>query len=205
MQLRIEQGAGRKYLFILSRAVRWFSTSRAIPMRIRDAIKQGHERAVAEKLLKTLKIDATFERKGDPNKDEPDVIYKIEDKTVGIEVATAYYEDSDAKDEWEIATGENPLAPGEIRPRSGGVIGSPDRAICERIQAELEDKCRKTYAGVDETWLSIEQNAALSDARSTEECVKNLKVPADHKFSRIYLTYDAPLHDGSGYTALQIG
>jgi hypothetical protein len=76
--------------------------------------------------------------------------------------------------------------------------------ICGRIQAELDDKCGKTYGGVDETWLCIEQDAALSDAKSTEKCVKTLRVPAAHKFARIYLTYDAPLHDGGGYKVVQI-
>ena len=173
-------------------------------MRKRDVIKQGHEKAVADQLFGALKAEATFERMGDPNKGEPDVIYKVGDKTVGIEVATAYYENSDAQDEWEIATGEDPLAPGEIRERSAGTLGNPDQIICERIQAELEDKAGKAYAGIGETWLCIEQDAALSDAESTEECVKTLRVPAAHKFARIYLTYDAPLHDGGGYKVVQI-
>lgn len=154
--------------------------------------------------MKGLESDATFERMGDPDKGEPDVIFKIEAKTIGIEVATAYYEDSDGKDAAEIAAGERPLGPGEIRPRSGGVIGSPDRTICERTQAELEDKCSKTYAGVDETWLCINQDAPLSDAASVAECVRNLKVPAKHNFARIYLTYTAPLHEDGAYTEVQI-
>jgi len=189
---------------ILSRAVHWLSTSKAIPMRIRDALKQRHERAVADHLLASLKVDATFDRMGDPSKNEPDVIYKIGDKTLGIEVATAYYEDSDAKDEWQIATGENPLAAREMRPRSGGVIGNPDQTICERVQAELEDKCEKQYAGIDETWLCISQEAPLSDAASVAQCIRVLKVPVRHQFARIYLTYTAPAHEGGQHTAVRI-
>ena len=173
-------------------------------MRKRDAIKQGHERAVADQLLDVLRISATFERNGDPDKNEPDVIYKIDGKAVGIEVATAYYENSDAQDATEIAPGERPLATAEIRARSGGILKSPDRMICARIQGELDDKCGKKYASADETWLCINQYAPLSDAKSVEVCVKTLKVAAKHEFARIYLTYTAPTHEGGGYKSVQI-
>jgi hypothetical protein len=81
-------------------------------MGTRDSVKGSHERAVADQL-----------RHGDPGKREPDVIYcKPCEKTLGIEVVTAYYEDSDARDAAEIAAGEKPLGPGEIRQRSGGLL-----------------------------------------------------------------------------------
>jgi hypothetical protein len=144
-------------------------------------------------------------RHGDPSKREPDIIYcKPCEKTLGIEVVTAYYEDSDARDAAEIAAGEKPLGPGEIRQRSGGPLVEPDQKICERIQKELEKNCRKSYAGVDEVWLCINQDALLSDAASVAECVKNFAIPTKHGFERIYLTYAAPLHEGGKYLAEQI-
>ncbi len=173
-------------------------------MRRREEIKQGHEKAVADQLLEVERINATFERVGDANKKEPDAIYRIGGHTVGIEVATAYYEDSDAQDEWEIAADERPLAPGEIRPRSAGVIEEPDQIICDRAQEELEDKCGKVYAGTDETWLCINLNAPLSDAQSMAICAKRLKIPSEHRFARIYLTYTAPEHEGGKYTAVPL-
>jgi hypothetical protein len=154
--------------------------------------------------LEVEKLGATFERAGDANQKEPDAIYKIGAKTVGVEVATAYYDEADAQDEWEIATGEHPLAPGEIRPSSTCIMGNPDQMICEAVQEELEDKCSKEYAGCDETWLCINMDASLSDAAPVAECVKALEIPPEHKFARIYLTYTAPEQEGGKFIAIRI-
>lgn len=170
----------------------------------REAAKKGHEKAVADQLLEAEKLDATFERVGDADKKEPDAVYQTGGQTVGIEVATAYYDEADAQDEWEIATGEHPLSPGEIRPSSTGIMGNPDEMICETVQEELEDKCGKTYEGAAEIWLCINMLAPLSDAASVAECLKNLTVPEKHGFSRIYLTYTAPEHEGGRYVAKRI-
>jgi hypothetical protein len=173
-------------------------------MRKRDQVKEQHERAVADQLLEALKIDATFERSGDPDKREPDVIYKIGRKTVGIEVTTAYYEASDAKDAAEIAAGEEPLRRDEIRSRSEGVMGSPDQMICDSVQAAIDTKCSKTYVGTDETWLCIGLDAALSDAESVDECVDHLKIPKKPPFDKIYVTYTAPTHEVGGQKSIRL-
>lgn len=173
-------------------------------MHKREAIKKGHEKAVTDQLFGTLETNASFERFGDPDKAEPDVIYVHDGKTIGVEVSTAYYGDRDAQDEWEIATGDRPLAAGEIRPSSAGVIANPDQLICDRVQAELEDKCSKAYKGTDVTWLCINLDAPLSDADSIAACVRELQVPPKHGFARIYLTYTAPEHEEGSYTAIRI-
>lgn len=76
--------------------------------------------------------------------------------------------------------------------------------ICERIQKELEKKCRKTYAGVNQKWLCINQDAALSDAVSVAECIKSLRVPEMHEFTRIYLSYIPPNYETGAYKVDQI-
>jgi hypothetical protein len=73
------------------------------PMKTRDTIKQGHEKAVADQLLDSLQIRASCARPGDSNKREPDVTYTSDGKTLGIEVVTAYYANSDAEQEGTAA------------------------------------------------------------------------------------------------------
>jgi hypothetical protein len=63
-------------------------------------LKRRHERAVADELLKTLKFEAVFVRLGN-DIGEPDVIYEGKARTLGIEVATAYHDKSDARQAWE--------------------------------------------------------------------------------------------------------
>jgi hypothetical protein len=157
-------------------------------MRLRDKNKQQHEGAVADELIQELKIKPVGTRHGDPNKNEPDRLYRIDKKTVGIEVVTAYYSEGEAKATAEAAA-EKPIAPNEIRP--GEVIGSPDDSICESIQENLSAKCAKKYAGTDETWLCINADAALTDLDCLKECVGNLDVP-ESQFARIYVTVSKP-------------
>jgi hypothetical protein len=153
-------------------------------MRLRDKNKQRHEESVANELLKKLNMWPVDDRAGNPSKSEPDRIYKIDDKTIGIEVVTAYYSEHEAKATAEAAA-EKPIAPGEIR--LGKVIGSPDDSICESMQENLDAKCSKKYCGADETWLCINVDASLTELECLKECVDNLDV-SENQFARIYVT-----------------
>src|SRR4051794_9182227 len=102
------------------------------------ALKRQHERAVCDRLLRNLCIGATFVRLGD-DRSEPDVIYSHDGKTLGIEVATAYYDDAQAEREWSLARGK-------IITEKSGLVEiwsgeNPDERIHARIQGELADKC----------------------------------------------------------------
>ena len=157
-------------------------------------LKRRHERAVSDALLQALGIDAAFLRPGD-DQGEPDMIYMVRNaETLGIEVATAYYSDDEARADWTLARGDRPFPPEGVEVRKG--MWSPDDLICDRVQAELIDKCAKRYTGADRVWLCIHQEAPLNDRASVTECVQRLRVPTTHGFETIYLTYTAPMHEG---------
>jgi hypothetical protein len=105
-------------------------------------LKRAQERFIGDTLLATLGFHAEFVRMGD-DQGEPDVVYRANGRTVGIEVGVAYYDRADARQEWMHARGERQMPPDGIEPRDAGPIGNPDDLICRQVQQELDDKCRK--------------------------------------------------------------
>jgi hypothetical protein len=71
----------------------------------------------------------------------------------------------------------------------------PDELICDRVQAELIDKCEKRYVGADHIWLCVHEHALLNDHASVAECVRRVRVPRTHGFEAIYLTYTGSMHE----------
>lgn len=165
-------------------------------------LKRQHEIAVCNRLLNNLAVPAKFLREGDDH-GEPDVIYSFQNQLLGIEVATAYYDDSQAEREWSLARGKiDASKESMIRIWSGE---NPHEKIFARIHNEIEDKCSRKYTGVDRLWLCVTQQAALSgEQRVVTACVERVVIPAEHGFEKIYLHYQAPSHEGGEWHSIEL-
>jgi len=168
------------------------------------SLKQQHEIAVANGLIKNLALPATFLREGDHNKNEPDVICSYRGELLGIEVATAYTDNSEAEREWGIARDKIKVPKGTLVHIWGGE--EPDKKMCARIQQEIDEKCaRKPYSGVERLWLCVEQIAGLSSDRDAVlGCVKRLRISTGHPFERIFLYYLSPLLEGNEWHSIEL-
>src|SRR5438552_666905 len=112
-----------------------------------ESLKQQHERAIGNALLRSLDINGRFCELGIEGV-QPDLIYNVAGRHIGIEITTAYYDDFCAKSVWQLARGKlKPDAKGRTR-ISRKVLHEPDKLIVERVQQELNDKCAKAYSGV---------------------------------------------------------
>jgi hypothetical protein len=68
------------------------------------SLKEQHEVAIGNALLKSLGYDGQFIGHGADGV-EPDLIYLLAGRRIGIEMATAYYDDRQARVEWQLARG----------------------------------------------------------------------------------------------------
>ena len=162
-------------------------------------LKHAREKAIGNQLLKALKLDGELLRHGKDGV-EPDLIYSLEGKTVGIEISTAHYSEGTASVESKLARGEIKRDP--RRWVKLGVPNEPDKVMVSRFQGEINDKCAKHYSGVDEAWLCIEQRALLSTVADTEELVAAITVP-HNQFERIYLGFHA-VWDGGEFRVYRL-
>ena len=97
------------------------------------AQKEAHEIPIGNHFLKTLKLHGKLIRHG---KDDgvSDLIYSLRDRTVGIEISTAYYGEGPASVEWKIARGKTnalgkyPLDSRQKRWEKGEFLANPNKA-----------------------------------------------------------------------------
>lgn len=70
--------------------------------------KELHERAIADRLLEELHEACVSYLRHGADGLEPDQLYSIQGRCVGIEVCTAFYEERHAKGEWKFVNGKIP-------------------------------------------------------------------------------------------------
>jgi hypothetical protein len=149
----------------------------------RRITKEGHEIGVGQDLLKALGLSGSLRHGKDDG--EPDLFFSNHGKTIGIEVATAYYGSHQAHAEW---------SPGGGR----WTINNGNALMLQSVQRELNDKCDKTYSKADGLWLCIELRATFADITEVEEMIKHLELKADHPYQRIILLFYPHARAGGG-------
>ena len=149
--------------------------------------KQRYEIIRSDKLISLIGAELYFDRFGDPNKNEPDVIYgDKKGKLLGVEVGTAYFSEYQAMQYWSI-----------LRRGWGGKkfidlleTSGPHSADCEfdSIQSIINDKCKKThsYDGVTIKWLLVWDDTLFTDRDDILCIIKRLNVPKNN-FQKIFI------------------
>jgi hypothetical protein len=164
-------------------------------MKSSKELKEEHEIAIANQLLRGLKCDGTFIRHGKDDDGEPDVICSVDARTIGIEVGTAYLGEDAARVDWDLARGKAQM----------GVIDlyKGDERMLASVQGELDNKCLNTYSGADAVWLCIEAHDPAPVVWQLEQLVESLQIPA-HKFERIYVGFHASVNDQGGFRVYRL-
>jgi hypothetical protein len=152
-----------------------------------DQKQRDHEKFTAEKIISLCGEAACFERLGDENRHEPDVLFLGQSK-LGIEITMAFYQgdpddpDLQAREDWKFA--RNPQFDENrihriIDPKTGRAK-IWDRMV-ERLTAScqraLDEKCSKRYSGIARLWLGIYGNAPVTESSEWDEVVERVSIP----------------------------
>ncbi|MGA7882387.1 MAG: hypothetical protein WCD63_16115 [Terrimicrobiaceae bacterium] len=103
-------------------------------------LNEGHEKAIGRQLLNKLQLHGKLLRHGKDGV-EPDLIYSLDSKSIGIEIATVFYHNKRAEIESKMARGK--LKSGRFGEKLG-VPNNQHKVIRSRVQSEINDKCSKS-------------------------------------------------------------
>lgn len=160
-------------------------------------LKEQHEKAVGDSLLMALGVPHQFIGCGDPQKQEPDLLYRMGDRCLGVEVTTAYYDNNHSRAEWGAAR-ENlePDTKDRMIMLFAGI--NPDQRMISSVQDALRKKGKKVYAGTSSVWLCIQARAHLASLDEMVALVKTLDIPKQSSFERLFLVCHMLLDEDSG-------
>ena len=160
-------------------------------------VQEVHEKTIGDQFLSALKLEGKFLRHGEDDS-ETDLLYSLEGKTLGIEIATAFYHNQQAEIESQLALGKFKST---LFGAPRAVTNDQDRVIVSIARWELDDKCAQRYAG-HEVWLCIELQAPRLKLAEAAQLADAISIPARHNFARIYFGFHA-LSDAKGFTVLR--
>jgi hypothetical protein len=151
------------------------------------------ERAIGnsfvEWLNQTTGNEFQFDRIG---ADPPDLIYRDDNKTLPIEIATSYYHKEDVIMRWKHAR-KDPTAPTEW----SEPLEEPDKKLIADINRRIAKKCLGKHESG--TVLVIECYPALTSITDFEGLKETIEIPSSIPFTAIYVAGDFPhSRDGPG-------
>jgi hypothetical protein len=149
-----------------------------------DPIQEKHELWVGDQVIQRYNADhgTSFQFHGRPGV-APDLEYREGNRSLGVEVATAYYDIEDAKFKW-LEARKRPDAP---RQWCGENF---DENLVENINSELVDKCAKSYGPT--CVLGVYVFPMLTRAWEMESRLEDIRVPDTNPFDAIYLCGEFP-------------
>ena len=152
-----------------------------------DPLQEKHERWVGDQVIQQYNTDhgTTFRFYGRASV-APDLEYRQGNRSLGVEVVTAYYDTEDAKFKW-LAARKRPDAPDKW---SGDDF---DKSLVENINSALVAKCAKSYG--PNCVLAVCVFPTLTPAWEMESRLEDIRVPATNPFDAIYLcgVFPAPI------------
>ncbi len=145
------------------------------------------EKYMAEQFIKRYDSSWSYLRMGNDT-GEPDVIFARADKTLGVEITTAFYEDTYR--EKTSATGQSYAAAEDL--------------MCDIIHSRVEVKVAKNYTGTDTTILCVRVNDPETDDISMQLCSTHVKLPKQHSFDEIYLLHKIYKNGNKDYELFKV-
>jgi len=149
-------------------------------------IQSSHERATGDRFIQTYNNErgCNLIFKEQPSPPKPDLVYYDEktNKTIGLEITDAYYDEDDAKGTWDIVRGVKPFSISRI-------LYNPDEQLANAIGCRILEKSRKKYKYCDSIILLVVTRPALTEDEKDfrDNVLPHIRLPNHIPFSAIYL------------------
>jgi len=163
-------------------------------MRRGDELKAKHEQAVAERFIQKYnaerKTNFAFKKRGRPPAPDFEYADLTTGKVIGIEVTEVYYDEHQAKGNWQVARGE-------VKKFQSNIIVNPTEHLRKFVEDGIAKKCQKNYDFSYPIILVLDSTIPPlhdeSDIEEIEEMIRQVKLPERISFHEIYLGIELKL------------